>query len=519
MLFNSVSFLFYFLPTALVLTWAISRWTRAGAKAVLVVLSLAFYGFGAPRQVPLLVASFAFNYLVAVAIHRARAAERPRWVTAWLTAGVLVDLGLLLYFKYSRFVVFNIAALTGAHISLSKVVLPLAISFFTFQEIAYLVDTARGETRPMRVLDYALFMGFFPKLISGPIVRYGEMGPQLEGSDAGSVSSPNLLVGLVMFSLGLFKKTVIADSIAPYAGQLFGAGPGHPLAPAFAWIAAICFTLQLYFDFSGYSDMAIGLARMFGIRLPLNFHSPLRAASIMDFWRRWHMTLQRWVVTYIFQPLSLPMNRMAAHRGLSGWGAFFAATGFPIFFTFLVLGIWHGAGWTFVVFGVLHGLYVSINEAWREHEKRVRRKLRRAGRTPSPPSRARIVGYHALTLAAVLVANIVFRSANLTDALRMWRSMAGLAGWTGGFAPRPTFGVELVLAAAITIVFLFPNTQQILSRFEPAWNWQEWKDVGKPPISWTWKPSIPALLFVGAVLFFAVMFVQNGPATFVYFNF
>ena len=519
MLFNSISFLFYFLPVALLLTWAVARWSRTAAKVVQIVLSLAFYGFVAPRQIPLLAASFAFNYLVGVAIHRARAADRPRWVTAWLTAGVLVDLCLLLYFKYSRFVVFNIDALTGAHFDLGKIVLPLAISFFTFQEIAYLVDTARGETRPMRVVDYALFMSFFPKLISGPIVRYGEMAPQLESRRAGAVGSRNLLTGLVMFSLGLFKKTVIADSIAPYTAQLFGAAPDHPLAPAFAWIAAICFTLQVYFDFSGYSDMAIGLARMFGVRLPLNFHSPLRAASIIDFWRRWHMTLQRWVVTYIFQPLSLPMNRLAAHRGLSGWGAFFAATGFPIFITFLVLGMWHGAGWTFVVFGVLHGLYVSINEAWREHQKRVRRKLRRAGRTPSPPSVAQVVGYHAVTLAAVLVANTAFRSATMTDAVRMWRSMVGLAGWTGGFAPRPSLGVELVLAAGIALVFLFPNTQQILARFEPAWNWQEWKDVGKPPISWTWKPSVPGLLFVGAVLFFSVMFVQSGPATFVYFNF
>jgi D-alanyl-lipoteichoic acid acyltransferase DltB (MBOAT superfamily) len=519
MLFNSISFLFYFLPLALLLTWVVGRWSRWGAKAVLVVLSLAFYGVGAPRQVPLLVGSFAFNYLVAVAIHRARAADRERWVNVWLAGGVLVDLGLLLYFKYSRFVVSNIDAVTGAHFELGKIVLPLAISFFTFQEIAYLVDTARGETRPMRALDYALFVSFFSKLLSGPIVRYGEMASQLESRRAGAVRARNLLAGLVMFSLGLFKKTVIADSIAPYTGQLFGAGPDHPLAPAFAWIAAASFTLQLYFDFSGYSDMALGLACMFGIRLPLNFHSPLRAASIIDFWRRWHMTLQRWVVTYIFQPLSLPMNRLAAHRGLSGWGAFFAGTGFPIFITFVVLGVWHGAGWTFAVFGVLHGIYVCVNEAWREHQKRVRRKLRRAGRAPSPPSRAEIVGYHALTLAAVLIANIVFRSATLADAVRVWRSMAGLAGWSGGFAPTPGLGVGLVLAAGIALIFLFPNTQQILARFEPAWNWQEWKDVGKPPISWTWKPSIPGLLFVGAVLFFAVMFVQSGPTTFVYFNF
>jgi D-alanyl-lipoteichoic acid acyltransferase DltB (MBOAT superfamily) len=519
MLFNSISFLFYFLPLALVLTWAVGRWSRWGAKAVLVVLSLAFYGLGAPRQVPLLVASFAFNYLVAVAIHRARAADRPRWVSAWLAGGVLVDLGLLLYFKYSRFVVSNVAALIGSHFDLGKIVLPLAISFFTFQQIAYLVDTARGETRPMRVLDYALFMSFFSKLISGPIVRYREMVPQLEGRRAGVVRSRDLLVGLVMFALGLFKKTVIADSIAPYTDQLFGAGPTHPLAPAFAWIAAVCYMLQLYFDFSGYSDMALGLARMFGIRLPLNFYSPLRAASIIDFWRRWHMSLQRWIVAYIFQPLSLPMNRMAANRGLSGWSAFFAGTGGPIFITFVILGIWHGAGWTFVAFGVLHGVYVSVNEAWREHQKRVRRRLRRAGQTPSPPSKVVVLGYHALTLAAVLVSLVTFRAATLADAIRIWRSMAGLAGWSGGFAPLPNLGIELVCAAGITLIFLFPNTPQIMTRFEPAWNWEEWKHVAKPPISWTWKPSIPGLLFVGAVLFFAVMFVQSTPPKFLYFNF
>jgi D-alanyl-lipoteichoic acid acyltransferase DltB (MBOAT superfamily) len=326
-------------------------------------------------------------------------------------------------------------------------------------------------------------------------------------------------VGLVIFAIGMFKKTVIADALGPYASRLYDQGATHPLPLALAWLAAITYTFQLYFDFSGYSDMAIGLARMFGIKLPLNFHSPLRASSIMDFWRRWHMTLQRWVVSYIFQPLSLPLNRVSAERGFSGWPAFALATGFPIFLTFLVLGIWHGAGWTFVIFGTLHGLYVVINEAWNEHRKGVRRRLRRAGRIAAPTSRLELIGYHALTLAAVVLANVAFRSRTVSDAWEIWRSMFGLNLGVHTYGAAPGVGVCLVLAICAVLVFLFPNTQQIMGRFDPAYNWDEWKALGTPPIQWAWRPNVAGLLFAGFVLFAGVTFVQSGRSNFVYFNF
>jgi D-alanyl-lipoteichoic acid acyltransferase DltB (MBOAT superfamily) len=396
---------------------------------------------------------------------------------------------------------------------------PLAVSFYTFVEIAYLVDTSRGETRKLGPIDFSLFMAFFPKLISGPIVRFHEMAPQLETRRAGRVLSRDLMIGLVLFSIGLFKKTAFADTLAPYTAQLFTDAHQHPLPAAYAWLAATLFTFQLYFDFSGYSDMAIGIARMFDIKLPLNFHSPLRAASIIDFWRRWHMTLQRWVVSYIFQPMSLPINRMAASVGLGGWSAFLVATAFPIFITFVVLGVWHGAGWTFAVFGVMHGVYLAINEAWREHQKRVRRRRRRAGLPLTDPGAVTRATYHGLTLGAVLLANIAFRSPDLGESWSLWRSMAG-APLSHAVTPAPpSWTVVSVLLACAFTVFCLPNSQQIMGRFQPALNWEEWKAVGIPPIRWSWKPSLAGLVFAGLTLFVGVMLTQRGPAIFVYYNF
>ena len=211
--------------------------------------------------------------------------------------------------------------------------------------------------------------------------------PQLQKPLFGKLVSQNLMVGLVLFSIGLFKKTVIADTLAIYVNPLYEAvRQGHGLSLISAWVAGIGYTFQLYFDFSGYSDMAIGLGRMLGVKLPLNFHSPLRAASITDYWRRWHMTLQRFVVAYIFQPLSLPLTRIAAAWGLSRWTGFLLDTGLPIFITFVILGLWHGAGWTFVLFGAAHGIYLGVNEAWRMYQGGRRRNLKRAG-LPLPLSK------------------------------------------------------------------------------------------------------------------------------------
>ena len=311
MLFNSFVFIFAFLPLSLLLTYRAGTWNQTAAKVALLCVSFVFYAWWRLSQLPLLLISIAFNYVAGEWMQRARAADRPRQVQAILVVGVLADVLFLGWFKYANFVVDNLNWAAGSHIQLDRIALPLAISFFTFQKIAYLIDTARGETRPVRVLDFSLFAAFYPQLIAGPIVHFREVMPQLQKPLFGKLIARNLMVGLVLFSIGLFKKTVLADTLAIYVKPLYEAArQGQELGFISAWVAGVGFTFQLYFDFSGYSDMAIGLGRMLGVKLPLNFHSPLRAASITDYWRRWHMTLQRFVVAYIFQPLSLPLTRV-----------------------------------------------------------------------------------------------------------------------------------------------------------------------------------------------------------------
>lgn len=520
MLFNSFVFIFGFLPLAFIATYALGRFKQVWAKLALALLSLGFYAWWRAEHLPLLLFSIGFNYVVGALIQRARAAGRGRTVTGWLVFGLLVDVGLLGYFKYANFVADNANALLGTNYELGRIALPLAISFFTFQKIAYLIDSARGEAQPIGALDFTLFAAFFPQLIAGPIVHYKEIVPQLQGRLWGSLIWRNVLVGLVIFAIGLFKKTVIADTLSSYANPLFDAAAnGHGFTLASGWLAATTFTLQLYFDFSGYSDMAIGLARMFGVKLPLNFHSPLRAANISDYWRRWHMTLQRFIVAYIFQPLSMPLNRMAAMRGLKGWNAFALAVGVPTFVTFVAVGIWHGAGWTFVTFGVMHALYICVHEAWRERRKNRRKALRKQGKTLAEPGVAERAGYHLITLLAIVYGNVMFRAGSVGDALSMWSGMSGLGGISATLPVEAGWGLALTVALGIAIVAFAPNTQQIMRRFDPAYNWKEWADVAPSTFSWTWKPDALGLVFAGLTLFLGIMFIQRGQAIFLYFNF
>ena len=520
MLFNSFIFIFAFLPLSLLLTYGAGTWSQRAAKVSLLGLSLAFYAWWRLSQLPLLIISIAFNYVVGEWMQRARAADRPGQVRAILTLGVLADVMFLGWFKYANFVVDNINWAAAFHIQLGRIALPLAISFFTFQKIAYLIDTARGETRPVGVLDFSVFAAFYPQLIAGPIVHFTEVMPQLQKPLFGKLVAQNLMVGLVLFSIGLFKKTVIADTLAIYVNPLYEAvRQGHGLSFISAWVAGIGYTFQLYFDFSGYSDMAIGLGRMFGVKLPLNFHSPLRAASIIDYWRRWHMTLQRFVVAYIFQPLSLPLTRIAAAWSLSRWTGFLLDTGLPIFITFVILGLWHGAGWTFVLFGAAHGAYLAVNEAWRMYQAGRRRSLKRAG-LPLPSSKPwDAVACHLITLVAVIYANVMFRAATPGDAARIWSSMTGFA--SGQTLAEEAFarGLALVLAVAGGLVFLMPNSQQIMGRFDPALNWREWRDVALPSVPWNWSPSPLGLVFAGVTLFLGVAFIERGQTVFLYFNF
>jgi D-alanyl-lipoteichoic acid acyltransferase DltB (MBOAT superfamily) len=518
MLFNSYPFIFVFLPIALVVFYGLHRLPQI-ARIALTLLSLAFYGWWKATYLPLLIGSIVFNFLVGGQIQRAYAARRERAVSVWVTIGVGVDLGLLGWFKYANFFVDNINAVTGAGIQLWHIALPLAISFFTFQKIAYLIDSARGDARKMTFNEFALFASFFPQLIAGPIVHYKEIVPQIQGRLFGTLIWRNMMVGLVIFAIGLFKKVVIADTVSLYANPLYGAAH-HGATPTLigGWLAAATYTCQLYFDFSGYSDMAIGLGRMLGVKLPLNFHSPLRARNVAEYWRRWHMTLQRFILAYLFQPLALKLNRWAAMRGMKGWSAVWLAICFPTLVTFILVGAWHGAGWTFVVFGLLHGIYLSVIELDKERRAQLRRKLRKVGKKLPEPGRLSIASDHVLTIAAVMFANVVFRALTLSDAWRIWGGMVGFGGaaWSA-----PYLGWELfaLLALCALIIALFPNTQQIMGRFDPAYNWDEWREVARPPLQWEWKPNFVGIMLAGLVLTLGIVTIARGEAVFLYFNF
>jgi D-alanyl-lipoteichoic acid acyltransferase DltB (MBOAT superfamily) len=330
-------------------------------------------------------------------------------------------------------------------------------------------------------------------------------------------------VGVSIFSIGLFKKTVMADSIAAYFIPMYkaAAASGHVDFHT-GWLLAVGWTLQVYFDFSGYSDMAIGLARIFGVRLPLNFHSPLRASGIIEYWRRWHMSLQRFILAYVFQPLSMPLNRLVVRRKIKGWTGFAISVVAPSAVTFFLLGIWHGAGWNFVVYGLLNAAYVSINEAYREILQRRRRARRKAGLPPLPERLPQRFMHHAVTLAAIATANIFFRAETLHDAVAIAKGMWGFNGFGGAGAElaklaNPTYLGLLVMGAAI-VAFL-PNTQQIMRNYRPAVNWRQWRTVGLAPLRWTWRPTAAMLTFAAAALFLGVEFIQRGETIFVYFNF
>lgn len=517
MLFNSFVFLFGFLPLTLFAFYACSRFPTL-AKFVLAVLSLAFYAWWRPIYLPLLLATIVFNYFVGDWIQKARAQDKPQLVKILLVGGLVTDFALLGWFKYANFVTDNVNYVFGFDIHLDHIALPLAISFYTFQKVAYLIDSARGEAKRMSFLDFTLFASFFPQLIAGPIVHYSEIVPQLQSRLFGRLLWSNMMVGLVIMTIGLFKKTVIADTLNLYVSPLYDtAAQGHALGMTSGWLAALTFTLQIYFDFSGYSDMAIGLARMFGVKLPLNFHSPLRAASIADFWRRWHMTLQRFIYAYLFQPLSLSVNRWGAERGFSGWSAFAIVYAFPTLVTFVAVGIWHGAGWTYVLFGVMHAFYIVIHEFFSERRKIARRKLRKLGKTLPEPGLYNRASAHVWTLLAIFFANVVFRSPSVATAASIWLDMIGLRGLA------PTLPIDWGLAATLivssAIVIFFPNTQQIMGRFEPACNWREWRHVAPALIQFQWRPSVLGLTIAGAALFLGVVFIQRGQAIFLYFNF
>ena len=353
MLFNSFVFIFAFLPAVLIGFHLLARKGRYDeALAWLVLASLFFYGWWKPPYLALLIGSVCFNYCLGAALER-------RHSKPVLIAGIIGNLGSIGYFKYYNFFVGNLSGIWGVDWQFEEIILPLGISFFTFQQITFLVDAYRGSAKSCGFLRYCLFVTFFPQLVAGPIVHHKEILPQFAEGRALKITAYNLYVGITLFVIGLFKKVVLADNIAPYADGVFRAAEdGVALTFFESWAGSLAYTFQLYFDFSGYSDMAIGLGRMFGFGLPINFFSPYKARNIIEFWRRWHITLSRFLREYLYIPLG--GNRKGHYRHYAN-----------LMITMFLGGLWHGAGWTFIIWGGLHGLFLCINHSWLQLTKKL----------------------------------------------------------------------------------------------------------------------------------------------------
>lgn len=444
MLFTDPVFIFKFLPLVLLgFMVTLAAGSRLHRHILLIAASLVFYSWFKAEYLILLIGSMVFNYIVAAAILKqpqTKAAKRL------LIGGIIANLSLLGVYKYLGFFALNLNAIFAIGLPDPKLLLPLAISFFTFQQISYLCDAYSGKIKPgaHNKLDYAIFVTFFPQLIAGPIVHHSEMMPQFRNAPAPSVRTKMFCEGLLLFALGLFKKLVIADAIAPHSDLVFAAvDAGQTVDMWTAWSGALAYTFQIYFDFSGYSDMAIGLGLLFGIRLPWNFNSPYKAMNSSDFWRRWHMTLSRWLRDYLYIPLG--GNRKGTARQYAN-----------NFTTMVLGGLWHGAHWNFVIWGVLHGLYLITNQVFRAGARRLN-----VLDFAEQDTRFRLFSWGVMFLATV-IAWVFFRATTSSGAISMIQSM--LLGGEGMqiIMSSTTF---LVMVFAALIAFLAPNTKQISEAF------------------------------------------------------
>jgi len=451
-----------------------------GAKSFLVFSSLFFYSWWNIDYLPIILVSMLFNYVVGNALneklHKIKIDKKML-----LFFGVLANLLLLGYFKYMDFLIENINFFIDKDITLPHLVLPLAISFFTFQQIAYLVDSYRGETREYDFLNYALFVTFFPQLIAGPIVHHAEMMPQFSSRWNMVKNYKNIAIGLFIFSIGLFKKVVIADTFAVWATAGFDTATTLNLVEA--WITSLSYTFQIYFDFSGYTDMAIGIALLFNIKLPINFNSPYKSLTIQDFWRRWHITLSRFLKEYIYIPL-----------GGNRKGSFKIYVNLMI--TFLIGGIWHGAGWTFVFWGFLHGFALVVHRIWKH------------------------VGFSLhdmlawfITFNFINIAWVFFRAKKWEDAMKV---LHGMFDYTNIVLPPHSTSVFLSSAHTIKEIVVWLSVGFILL----LWFKNSYQIVSYPKLEKTKVLTIHHAIYFALLFIFSILYISLSTYTeFIYFNF
>lgn len=519
MLFDSYIFIFAFLPVCLLLYHLLTRFRRAYIALIwLVIASLFFYAWWNPKYLALLLFSITVNYGLGYGLFKRSKAGQDNQLL--LFVGIFFNLLLIGYFKYTFFLVSNFNTLLAQPIPFEQIILPLGISFFTFQKIAFLVDASRGEIQEYRFFDYCLFVTFFPQLIAGPIVQHKHIIPQFANHDNLKVSAQNISIGMTIFIIGLFKKIALADSVAPFANIAFNeAANGVVLSFGEAWAGALAYALQLYFDFSGYTDMAIGLAYLFGIKLPINFYSPYQAKNIIDFWRRWHMTLSSFLRDYLYIPLGGsrkgPLRRHA-----------------NLMMTMLIGGLWHGANWTFVLWGGLHGLYLVFNHTWQwacQHNP-ILKYFEGKGFC--------FLG-QALTFMAVVVAWVPFRANNIQVAQSMLHSMFSMStlslpqSLVSKFSTleliATTLGLQcngvfynaianwyygLVWIAGLMLLALFaPNTTQIMQKYVTL---SQNNNTNGSKVMW--KPS--TIWAAGLALMILIsMMLMSEESEFLYFQF
>ncbi len=500
MLFSSYTFLFQFLPATVLAFAAARRHSPRAGIMVLVGASLFFYGTWRSVYLLLFAVSVAVNFALGLRM------EDPRRRRGIGTFGVALNLAVLCYFKYTNFIFDSLNTLTGAPLPFVNIILPLGISFFTFQQIAYLVDVMRGAKVERDIVSYTLFVSFFPHLIAGPLVHHAEMIPQFKRGRTGR-SAVLAARGLAIFAAGLFKKVVIADNLAQFVSPVFAhLDAGGGVTTPWAWLATLAYTLQIYFDFSGYSDMAIGLALLFGIRLPVNFRSPYQATSIIEFWRRWHITLSRFLRDYLYIPLG--GNRLGEQRRYIN-----------LLVTMLLGGLWHGAGWNFLVWGGLHGIYLSINHLWR-------------GWRGSKPE-VSIAGLMlkgacwAITFFAVVVAWVFFRAKTAAGAWQMLRGLFGIEAGSSAYASSGILrlmdlpmlvGEERLLligggavALALAMALCLPNVPQLF-------RYREYRRAPERAAWVRWRPNA-AWALLSALALAISLFGMWQRLEFLYFQF
>jgi len=491
MLFNSNVFIFGYFPVVLIGFFLIARCSHAAAGAWLALASFFFYGWWSIKAVPLLLGSACCNYLFGKLITPAGTGEAdPRRSFLLLAIAIVANLAVLGFFKYANFFIENVNLLLGGldrgTIRSLDIVLPIGISFYTFTQIAFLVDSRQGKVKERNFIHYLVFVTYFPHLIAGPVLHHGQMMPQFAKLEIYRPNYDKIVIGLGIFVIGLSKKLLLADPLGSYADVVFEAAR-HGTVSSFvtAWFGVLAYSLQIYFDFSGYSDMAIGLSLCFGIHLPINFNSPYKATSIIDFWRRWHMTLSAFLRDYLYIPLGgNRYGRLRRHQNL--------------LVTMVLGGLWHGANWTFVLWGSAHGLLLTLNHLWREWNGD-----RWTGR---PTSRVVSGASWLVTFVCICLTWVLFRADTVATALNIYRGLLG-----GRFALEASqLYVAPILAIGVFIVLVLPNAQEV-----PVYRSLSWPgDLPAPPLTFS-----PAATIALSLLFLVSILRLDRTSPFLYFQF